>query len=105
MKSRITVISEYSRGKTFEEAVENLFFKNGMMNGSYSTVHIIHPKQAQMFFRTWFCVIHQEGEVKYIVTVKYDVDSGERWGDNTEGREVGPGQGKIMKVTPSLPPL
>ena len=90
MKSRITVISEYSRGKTFEEAVENLFFKNGMMNGSYSTVQVIDRKQAQMFFRSWFCKIHQEGEVKYIVTVKYDEESGERWIDYTEGIEILP---------------
>ena len=37
MKSRIIVVTEYSRGKTFEEAVANLF-KNGLMNGNYSTV-------------------------------------------------------------------
>ena len=90
MTSRITVISEYSRGKAFEEAVENLFFKNGMMNGSYSTVQVIDRKQAQMFFRSWFCEMHQEGEVKYIVTVKYDEESGERWVDYTEGVEILP---------------
>ena len=55
MKSGILVVTEYSKGRNFEEAVENLFFKNGMMNGSYSTVQVIDRKQAQMYFRSWFC--------------------------------------------------
>ena len=90
MKSRITVISEYSRGKTFEEAVENLFFKNGMMNGSYSTVQVIDREQAQMFFRSWFCEAHQEGEVKYIVTERYDEEYEEWFVDFSEGVEILP---------------
>ena len=90
MKSRITVISEYSRGKTFEEAVENLFFKNGMMNGSYSTVRVIDRKKAQMFYRSWFCEIHQEGEVKYIVTEMYDEEYEEWFVDFSEGIEILP---------------
>ena len=89
MKSRIKVISEYSRGKTFEDAVKNLF-KNGLMNGSYSTVRMIDRKQAQMFFRSWFCEIHQEGEVKYIVTEKYDEECEEWFVDFSEGIEVLP---------------
>lgn len=91
MKTRIRIISEYSRGKTFEEAVENLF-KNGLMTGSYSTVRVIERKQAQMFFRSWFCEIHQEGEVKYIVTEKYDEEKGEWRVDFTEGIEILPCQ-------------
>ena len=87
MKSRIIVISEYSRGKTFEEAVANLF-KNGLMNGSYSSVRVINREQAWSLFRSWFCEIHQEGEVKYIVTEKYDEEKGEWWVDYTEGIEV-----------------
>ena len=89
MKSGILIVSEYSKGRNFEEAVANLF-KNGLMNGKYSTVRMIDRKQAQMFFRSWFCEIHQEGEVKYIVTVKYDEESGERWIDYTEGIEILP---------------
>ena len=89
MKSGIIVVSEYSKGKTFEEAVENLF-KNGMMHGSYSTVRVIDRKQAQMFFRSWFSEIHQEGEVKYIVTEKYDEDYEEWFVDFSEGIEVLP---------------
>ena len=91
MKSRIKVISEYSRGKTFEEAVANLF-KNGLMNGSYSTIRVIDRKQAQMFFRSWFCEIHQEGEVKYIVTEIYDEAFGKWVVDYTEGIEILPCQ-------------
>ena len=89
MKSGILVVSEYSKGRNFEEAVANLF-KNGLMNGKYSIVRVTDRKQAQMFFRSWFCEIHQEGEVKYIVTVKYDEESGERWVDYTEGVEILP---------------
>lgn len=89
MKTRIRIISEYSRGKTFEEAVENLF-KNGLRNGSYSAVRVIDREQAQMFFRSWFCEIHQEGEVKYIVVEKYDEEKGEWWVDYTEGIEILP---------------
>ena len=89
MKSGIIVVSEYSKGKTFEEAVENLF-KNGMMRGSYSTVRVIDRKQAQMFYRSWFCEIHQEGEVKYIVTEKYDEEYEEWFVDFSEGIEVLP---------------
>ena len=89
MKSGIVVVSEYSKGKTFEEAVENLF-KNGMMGGSYSTVRVIDRKQAQMFFRSWFCETHQEGEVKYIVTEKYDDEYEEWFVDFSEGIEVLP---------------
>ena len=89
MKSRIKVICEYSRGKTFEEAVENLF-KNGLMNGSYSTVRVIDRKQARCFFRSWFCEIHQEGEVKYIVVEKYDDEHEEWFVDFSEGIEILP---------------
>jgi len=90
MKRRLSVVSEYSKGKTFEEAVENLFFKNGMMNGSYSTVQVIDRKQAQMFFRSWFCETHQEGEVKYIVSEIYDEEYEEWFVDFSEGIEILP---------------
>ena len=92
MKSGIIIVSEYSKGRNFEEAVANLF-KNGLMNGKYSTVRVIDRKQAQMFFHSWFCEIHQEGEVKYIVTVKYDeeYDEWDEWKvDYSEGVEVLP---------------
>ena len=89
MKSGILVVSEYSKGRNFEEAVENLF-KNGMMRGSYSAVRVIDRKQAQMFYRSWFCEIHQEGEVKYIVTEKYDEEYEEWFVDFSEGIEVLP---------------
>ena len=91
MKSGIIVVSEYSKGRNFEEAVANLF-KNGLMNGKYSTVRVIDRKQAQMFFRSWFCEIHQEGEVKYIVTEIYDEVFGEWVVDYTEGIEILPCQ-------------
>ena len=91
MKSGIIVVSEYSKGKTFEEAVENLF-KNGLMTGSYSTNRLIDREQARMFFRSWFCKIHREGEVKYIVTEKYDEESDEWWVDYAEGVEILPCQ-------------
>ena len=91
MKTRICVITEYSGGKNFEEAVANLF-KNGLMNGSYSTVRVIDRKQAQMFFRSWFCEIHQEAEVRYIATEKYDEEQDEWWVDYIEGIEILPCQ-------------
>ena len=89
MKAGIIVVSEYSKGRHFEDAVENLF-KNGMMRGSYSAVRVIDRKQAQMFYRSWFCKIHQEGEVKYIVTEKYDEEYEEWFVDFSEGIEVLP---------------
>ncbi len=89
MKTRIRLISEYSRGKTFEEAVENLF-KNGLMTGSYSTVRLIDCEQARMFLRSWFCEIHQMGEVKYIVVETYDEEHDEWEVDYSAGVEVLP---------------
>ena len=89
MKSRLSVVMEYSKGRNFEEAVANLF-KNGLMNGKYSTVRVIERKQAQMFFRSWFSEIHQEGEVKYIVTERYDEEYEEWFVDFSEGIEVLP---------------
>ena len=89
MKSGIFVVSEYSKGRNFEEAVANLF-KNGLMNGKYSTVRVIDRKQAQMYFRSWFCEIHQEGEVKYIVTEIYDEEYEEWLVDFSEGIEILP---------------
>ena len=89
MKSGILIVSEYSKGRNFEEAVENLF-KNRMMHGSYSTGRAIDRKQAQMFYRSWFCEIHQEGEVKYIVTERYDEEYEEWFVDFSEGIEILP---------------
>ena len=89
MKSGILVVSEYSKGRNFEEAVANLF-KNGLMKGKYSTVRVIDRKQAQMFFRSWFCEIHQEGEVKYIVVEKYDEEHEQWLIDYSAGVEVLP---------------
>ena len=88
MKSRIKVISECSRGKTFEEAVANLF-KNGFMKGSYSTVRVIDRNQAQMF-RSWFCEVFNEAEVSYIVTEKYCEEYDEWFVDFSEGIEILP---------------
>ena len=89
MKSGILIVSEYSKGRNFEEAVANLF-KNGLMNGKYSTVRMTDRKKAQMFFCSWFCEIHQEGEVKYIVTERYDEEYEEWFVDFSEGVEILP---------------
>ena len=89
MKSRLSVVSEYSRGKTFEAAVANLF-KYGLMNGSYKTVHVKDRKQAQRFFRSWYHEISREAEVRYIVTEKYDEEYDEWEVDYSAGVEVLP---------------
>ena len=78
MKSGILIVSEYSKGRNFEEAVANLF-KNGLMNGKYNTVRVINREQAWSFFCSWFCINMHEAEVKYIVTEKCDEERDEWW--------------------------
>ena len=94
MKSRISVVIEYSSGKTFDEAVTNLF-KNGLMNGSYKTFRVIDRGQARKFFRSCYHEIRRESEVKYIVTEKYDEEYDEWYVDYSEGIEVLPCQKKL----------
>lgn len=90
MKTRLSVLMEYSRGRTFEEAVANLF-TNGLMNGIYNQIEVVDREQAQLF-RSWFHEISREAEVKYIVTEKYDEEKGEWYVDYTEGIEILPCQ-------------
>ena len=94
MKSRLSVVSEYSEGKTFDEAVKNLF-KNGLMNGSYKTGRVIDRDQARKFFRSCYHEISRETEVKYIVTEKYDEEYDEWYVDYSEGIEILPCQKKL----------
>ena len=89
MKARLSVVTEYSKGRNFEEAVKNLF-KNGLMNGSYKTVCVKDSKQAQRFFRSWYHEISREAEVRYIVTEKYDEENDEWKVDYSSGVEVLP---------------
>lgn len=90
MKSRLSVITEYSRGRTFAEAVYSLFY-NGLMNGTYSQIEVVDIEQARLF-HSWYLPISREAEVKYIITEKYDEEKGEWWVDYTEGIEILPCQ-------------
>ena len=89
MKSRIRIITEYSGGKTFEDAVANLF-ENGLMNGGYKIEEVETREKARRFCKSWFCLNMHEAEVKYIVTEKYDEERCEWWVDYTEGIEILP---------------
>ena len=91
MKSRIFVISEYSKGRSFEEAVD-ILFRVGLMNGSYNAVRVIDREQARNFFRSWFNVVHREAEVKYIVVETYDEEHEQWLIDYSEGIEILPCQ-------------
>ena len=89
MKTRLSVITEYSKGRTFDEAVD-ILFRGGLMNGSYKIAEVESREQARKLCKSWFCMNMHEAEVKYIVTVKQDEEGGERWVDYTEGIEVLP---------------
>jgi hypothetical protein len=89
MKARLSVVYEYSKGRNFEEAVTNLF-KNGLMNGSCSTVRVIDREQAKILFRSCYHAISREAVVTYIVTEKYDEEDDEWKVNYTEGIEVLP---------------
>ena len=87
MKTRLSVVTEYSHGRNFEEAVANLF-KGGLMNGRYKIEEIESREQARRRCKSWFCINMHEAEVKYIVTEKYDVEYDEWFVDYSEGIEV-----------------
>ena len=87
MKKRLSVVTEYSKGKSFEEAVAKLF-KNGLMNGSYKIAEVENREQARKLCKSWFCINMHEAEVKYIVVEKYDEEYDEWFVDYSEGIEV-----------------
>ena len=89
MKTRIRVISEYSKGRSFEEAVD-ILFREGLMHGSYKAVRMIDREQARNFFRSWFNEVHREAEVKYIVVETYDEEHEQWLIDYSEGIEILP---------------
>ena len=93
MKTRLAVISEYSKGRTFDEAVDNLIETDrGLMNGSFKKVEVSDRDRARRFFHSWFNEIIGEGEVKYIIVETYDEDYGEWRVDYSAGVEVLPCQ-------------
>ena len=77
MKSRLSVITEYSKGRTFAEAVD-ILFRNGLMNGSYERVRVIYRECARQFFRSCYYETIREAEVKYIIVETYDEEH-EQW--------------------------
>ena len=89
MKSRIIVVTEYSHGRTFEDAVENLS-KKGLMIGSYTTAEVESREQARRDYHSWYSEVHHEAEVAYIVTEKYDEEYGKWLVDYSAGVEVLP---------------
>ena len=89
MKTRLSVVSEYSHGNTFEDAVANLF-ENGLMDGSYKIAEAESREQARRDYHSWYSEVHHEAEVSYIVTEKYDEDYDEWLVDYSEGIEVLP---------------
>lgn len=91
MKTRIRIISEYSKGRSFEEAVD-ILFREGLMHGRYKAVRMIDREQARKFFRSWFNEVHREAEVKYIVVETYDEEHEQWLIDYSEGIEILPCQ-------------
>lgn len=92
MKARLSVVSEYSEGRTFEDAVANLF-QNGLMNGSYKLFEGVDSReQARRGFRSWYNPVIGEAEVKYIVVETYNEKYDEWEVDYSEGIEVLPCQ-------------
>ena len=91
MKAGIIIVSEYSKGRNFEEAVANLF-KNGLMNDFYITCEVESREQARRDYHSCYSEICQAAAVNYIVTEKYNEDNDEWWVDYTEGIEILPCQ-------------
>lgn len=91
MKTRFSVVMEYSKGRTFEEAVVNLF-KNGLMNGSYIITPTIDREFAHSVFKSFYFDILNEALVKYLVVENYDEEDDEWYVDYTEGIEILPCQ-------------
>ena len=89
MKTRLSVVMEYSKGRNFEEAVANLF-KNGLMNGSYKIAEVETREQARKLCKSWFCIAQHEAEVKYIIVETYDEEHEQWLIDFSEGIEVLP---------------
>ena len=87
MKTRLSVVMEYSKGRTFEEAVVNLF-KNGLMNGSYVITPTLDREQSRSVFKSFYFDILNEALVKYIVVENYDEEDDEWYVDYTEGVEI-----------------
>ena len=91
MKTRLAVISEYSKGRTFDEAVGNLIETNrGLMNGSFNKVEVSDRDRARRFFHSWFNEIIGEAEVKYIIVETYDEEHEQWLIDYSAGVEVLP---------------
>lgn len=91
MKSRLFVVTEYSKGRTFDEAVD-ILFREGLMNGSYSAIRMRDREQARRFYCSWFNKKYREAEVKYIIVEKYDEEYEQWLIDYSEGIEILPCQ-------------
>ena len=89
MKTRLCVISEYSKGRSFAEAVD-ILFRNGLMNGSYNRVRMIDRECARQFFRSCYYETIREAEVKYIIVETYDEEHEQWLIDYSAGVEVLP---------------
>ena len=91
MKTRFSLVREYSHGKTFDEAVTKLF-KGGLMNGSFEMVQGINLEHARWRYPSWYSETYHEAAVIYIVTEKYNEKYDEWTVDFSEGIEVIPCQ-------------
>ena len=85
MTTRLYVVTEYSKGRTFEKAVENLL-KKGLMKGSYNQVEVIDREEAHLRYKSWYN--ERESKVKYIVVEKYDKECEQWFIDYSEGIEI-----------------
>ena len=89
MKSRLSVVMEYAKGRNFEEAVTNLF-KEGLMGDSYIITPTIGREYTRSVFKSVYFDVQNEALVKYIVVENYDEEYGEWYVDYTEGIEILP---------------
>ena len=89
MKSRLSVITVYSKGRSFAEAVD-ILFRNGLMNGGYNRVRMISRERARQLFRSCYYETLQEAEVKYILVEVYDEEHEQWLIDYSEGIEILP---------------
>ena len=80
---------EYSKGRSFEEAVKNLF-KDGLMEGLYIITPTIDREYTRSAFKSVYFDILNEALVKYIVVENYDEEYDEWYVDYTEGIEILP---------------
>lgn len=91
MKTRLSIVMEYSKGRNFEEAVTNLF-KDGLMNGNYILTTTIDRELSRSVVKSVYFDILNEALVKYIVVENYDEEYDEWYVDYTEGIEILPCQ-------------